>query len=214
VEKRADLGLLKGNHSEVKALVAELTTVLRSAEGTSEPDVVETNKGHGRIEQREVWAVRSGELEAYLEQEYGWPAVRWCGRIRRAHRPSHQVASEEVEEHSWIFGGRAVSASPQAIARWLRGYWTIENNVFHVLDVSYGEDRFHARVIGVALSKIRLAATNLIRALGYRYISDGWREISALPDRGPALAVFPFPQHWRTERPQPQKRLFARGPGL
>ena len=57
--------MLKGNHSEVKALVAELTTVLRSAEGTSEPDVVETNKGHGRIEQREVWAVRSGELEAY-----------------------------------------------------------------------------------------------------------------------------------------------------
>jgi hypothetical protein len=185
--------LLKDNHPEVRALVAEWTTALRAAADMPEPDVVEVNKGHGRIERREVWAVRSGELEGYLEQEYGWPAVKWCGRIRRARRRSHQAEWESVEEHVWVFGGHSVPASPLTIARWLRGYWTIENGVFHVLDVSYGEDRSHARRIGVPLSKIRLTAINLIRGLGYRYIPDGWREISALPDFGLALVVFPFP---------------------
>jgi hypothetical protein len=166
---------------------------MRSVSGKPQPDVVTVNKGHGRIEQREVWAVRSGELAAYLEQEYGWPAITWCGRIRRSRRPNHQAEWQEVEEHAWIFGSRTVPASPKAIARWLRDYWTIENNVFHILDASYREDRSHARVTGIALSKIRLTAVNLIRALGYRYIPDGWREISALPHDGLALVVFPFP---------------------
>lgn len=165
----------------------------RLSGGAAAPDVVTVNKGHGRIEQRELWAVPTGDLEVYLEQAYGWPAVKWCGRIRRARRPSDQAEWENVEEHTWIFGSRNVAATPQLIACWLRGYWTIENGVFRVLDVSYGEDRSHARVVGIALSKIRHAAINLIRALGYRYIPDGWREISARPDYGLAFVVSPPP---------------------
>lgn len=157
--------------------------------GTSQPDVVQVNKGHGRIERRELWAVPSGELGAYLEREYGWPAVAWCGRIRRRRRPSNRSEEASIEEHSWVFGSRTVEASPQIIAQWLRGHWTIENGVFRVLDVSYDEDRLHARKTGIVLSKVRHAAINLIRSLGYRYVPDGWRGISARTDYGLTLVT-------------------------
>jgi len=164
------------------------------AEGeVTRPDVVQVNKGHGRIERRELWAVPSGELGAYLEQEYGWPAVLWCGRIRRKRRPSNRAEEASVEEHSWVFGSRTIQPSPENIAHWLRGHWTIENGVFRVLDVAYDEDRLHARKTGIALSKIRHAAINLIRGLGYRYIPDGWRGISARIDCGLAFVTSSLP---------------------
>lgn len=180
---------MKDNHSELKQLLDEWVTVQRSGSGLSRPDVVEINKGHGRIERRELWAVPSGELGPYLEQEYGWPAMAWCGRIRRERRPSRRTEETSVEEHIWIFGSRTVEASPEKIARWLRGHWTIENGVFRVLDVSYHEDRLHGRKVGIVLSKVRHAAINLIRSLGYPYIPDGWRGISARTDYGLAFVT-------------------------
>ena len=131
----------------------------------------------------------SGELGAYLEQEYGWPAVAWCGRIRRQRRPSNRSTEPTVEEHTWVFGSRTVGASPEKIERWLRGHWTIENGVFRVSNVSYDEDCLHARKTGLVLCKVRQAAINLIRGLGYRYIPDGWRGISARTDYGLTLVT-------------------------
>jgi hypothetical protein len=49
--------------------------------------MVEINRGHGRIEQREYWWCASGELETYLAEEYGWSGVPVCGRVRRKRRP-------------------------------------------------------------------------------------------------------------------------------
>jgi hypothetical protein len=182
---------VKENHSDLKPLLDEWIAAMQLETGTSLPDVVQVNKGHGRIERRELWAVPSGELGVYLEQEYGWPGVTWCGRIRRQRRPSNRPEKASIEEHDWVFGSRTVEASPEDIARWLRGHWTIENAVFRVLDVSYDEDRLHARKTGIALGRIRHAAINLIRGLSYRYVPDGWREISARTDYGLAFVTSP-----------------------
>ena len=67
-----------------------------------------------------------------------------------------------------------------------RGHWSIENRVFGVLDITYGEDRTPARGIGVALSQLRCISLNIMRRLGYRYVPDGHRAAAALPDRGVA----------------------------
>ncbi|MGQ9598854.1 MAG: hypothetical protein ACUVWZ_05510 [Anaerolineae bacterium] len=61
-----------------------------------------------------------------------------------------------------------------------------------VLDVSYHEDQLHAKKTGIALSKVRHAAINLIRGLGYRYIPDGWRGIPARSDYGSAFVTAPL----------------------
>lgn len=183
---------MKDNHGELKQLLNDWVVAQRSTTERSQPDVVKINKGHGRIERRELWAVPGGELGPYLEQEYGWPAMTWCGRIRRQRRPSHRAEETSIEEHLWIFGSRTVEASPEQIARWLRGHWTIENGIFYVLDVSYDEDRWHGRKVGIVLSKFRHAAINLIRSLGYPYVPDGWRGISARTDYGLAFVTTPL----------------------
>ncbi len=153
--------------------------------GASPPDDVESTKGHGRIERREYWWTNSGELETYLGREYGWEGVRLCGRVRRLRRPLRAHAWRESEEHVVVYGSRqAQLPSAQQCSQWLRGHWGIENRAFWVLDVTYGEDRNHARGIGVALSKLRCLSLNVIRRLGFRYVPDGHRAASALQDRG------------------------------
>ena len=84
-----------------------------------------------------------------------------------------------------VYGSRCshLPTAPQC-SQWLREHWSIENHVFWVLDVTYGEDRNQARGIGVALSKLRCISLNIMRRLGYRYVPDGHRAAAALPDRG------------------------------
>jgi len=155
------------------------------------PDWVEVNKGHGRIERREVWLVPSQELGVYLEAEYRWPGLRWSGRIRRYRRRLGQEAWESVKEETWIAGGSIGELSASQAGKWLRGHWEMENRVFWVRDVSYSEDRGHARATGPVLSLIRNAAISLLRRLGFRYIPDGWRAMAARPDRGLIFLLYP-----------------------
>ena len=153
--------------------------------GTAPPDYVEIDKRHGRVEKREYWWTVSAELEAYLAQEYGWAGVQLCGRVRRQRRPLTADEWTDSEEHVLVYGSRQAQLPAAAqCSRWLRGHWSIENRVFWVLDVTYGEDRNSARGIGVALSKLRCISLNIIRRLGYRYLPDGHHAAAALSDRG------------------------------
>ncbi len=148
--------------------------------------VVQVCEGHGRLERRELWLVESGELGEYLEQEYDWPGLRWCGRVRRRRRKLSRPGWEE-EEVLWVAGGALPHLTAEQALEGLRGHWEIENRVFWVRDVSGNEDRLHGRAIGLGLSGLRNVVINLLRWLGYRYIPDGWRAMAARPDRGLAL---------------------------
>jgi hypothetical protein len=150
------------------------------------PDVQEVTKGHGRLEVRALWLVESEALGAYLAQAYDWPAVRWCGVLKRKRRRGRQATWEE-ETVIWIAGGHLTTLTAQQALAWLRGHWEIENRLFWVRDVSQDEDRLHGRAIGLALSALRNVAINILRHLGYRYIPDGWRAMAARPDRGLVL---------------------------
>ena len=77
-----------------------------------------------------------------------------------------------------------LNPTPQQLSRWVRGHWEIENGVFWVLDVTYQEDRNHARKVGRPLHAIRCMAINVIRQQGFCYVPDGHRAASARPDRG------------------------------
>lgn len=153
--------------------------------GDAPPDYHDTHKRHGRVEEREYWWTASGELEAYLAREYGWEGVQLCGRVRRKRRPLEALEWTDIEEHVVVYGSRrAHLPDAERCSQWLRGHWEIENRVFWVLDVTYGEDRNHARKIALPLSKIRCMSLNLIRQQGFRYIPDGHRAAAALSDRG------------------------------
>jgi len=95
----------------------------------------------------------------------------------------------EEQEFLWVSGGAIQDLNPQKALKALRKYWEIENRLFWVRDVDFSEDRLHGRKIGPGLSVIRSVAINLIRALGYRFIVDGFRALSARADRGLSLLI-------------------------
>ncbi len=141
------------------------------------PDAVAVDKGHGRLERRELWLVEAQELGRYLEQELHWPGVRACGLIRRWRRQG-LLGPETEAEQVWVTSVPFAHLTPELVLGWLRHHWGIENRVFWVRDVSYGEDRLHGRKIGLGLACLRSGAINIIRRLGYRYLPDGWRSLS------------------------------------
>ena len=149
---------------------------------------VEVVKGHGRMERREVWMVPcETDMQAYLRDEFGWPGVQWCGRIRRQRWTPEKGEEERIQV--WVAGAAFPwSLDIQTAARYLRGHWTIENRVFYVRDVTMDEDRLHGRQIGPALSSIRNVTLSLMRLFfPGRYIPDAIRLVRALPDGGFSL---------------------------
>jgi len=180
---------LKGNQPELREAVHDWL----AGHGVYErpPDVKEVSKGHGRLEERELWLVESEALGAYLEQEYDWPGVRWCGLIRRRRRKLTQEEWQE-EELLWVAGGNLACLTARQALEALRGHWEIENRLFWVRDVTMDEDRLHGRAIGLGLSEVRNAVIHILRYLGYRYIPDGWRAMAARPDRGVSLLTHPL----------------------
>jgi hypothetical protein len=123
-------------------------------------------------------------MNAYLAEEFAWRGVRLSGRIRRSRKPSHQLTWEGQETRLWVSSLPDQRRIAHRINQALRDYWTIENGVFRVRDVSYNEDRLHGRKIARSLSTLRNVAINLIRQEGYPYIPDGWRDIACKPDHG------------------------------
>ena len=126
-----------------------------------------------------------------MEREYRWPGVRQAGLVRRARRPTTAPAWEQVETHPWLSSLGPEQAGPAAIAAGLRGHWTIENGLHYVRDVTYDEDRLHARITGHLLAAVRNAALNLVRPLGFAFVPDARRHISAAPHLGLPLLAGP-----------------------
>jgi predicted transposase YbfD/YdcC len=119
-----------------------------------------TDKGHGRIEIRELYC--SQELDC-LEMAAPWSGVRSviCLRTTRI--------EEDKESVSLRYFISTLAGKSQQDAEFLlegiRGHWSVESRGHWNLDVSFGEDRNQVRSRRGAtnLSLIRKAALNMLR---------------------------------------------------
>jgi len=66
---------------------------------------------------------------AYLAEEFHWPGLRLCGRIRRSRRAIGATRWEEQETHTWVSSLSPEGVTAKEIARMLRGHWTVENSI-------------------------------------------------------------------------------------
>ena len=193
-KRGAYLGPVKGNQPALQQ-ATELWLRERGCWGRA-ADVRQATKGHGRLEIRELWLEEASALGERLEAEYGWPGVRYYGRLRRwrcrlSGPPKPQ--GWQVQEVLWVAGGSIGPLSVQQALECLRGHWEIENRLYWVRDVSFCEGRLLGREVAPGLSTIRNLALNLIRALGYRFVVDAFRTLSARADRGLSLLTSPQP---------------------
>jgi hypothetical protein len=139
-----------------------------------------------------VWVRAAGELGPYLAREYGWPDVQQVGWVRRRWRPLAEPRWRGDETRLWITNLPSRRASPAALARLLRGHWTIENPVHWVRDVSWQEDRGHGRAVGVGLATLRNTVLNVLRGRGFAFMPDGRRWVAAQPDFGLSFLIYPL----------------------
>jgi len=96
------------------------------------------NKGHGRLENRFLWA--STELNDFLARD--WPGVGQVFRLRR--RVEHALkCTQEI-----VYGITSLTPKRADASRLLglnRGYWSIENRLHYRRDGALGEDACQVR---------------------------------------------------------------------
>lgn len=136
--------------------------------------VTRCGKGHGRIERRTLTSTTA--LNDYVD----WPGLAQCFKLVRE-RTVHGKTTRET-----VFGITSVPRD-RADARRLLGltrqHWQIENGVFHVRDVTMGEDACRVRT-GAApmiLSTMRNVVLNLLNGLGVANKAAALRRHAAHP---------------------------------
>ena len=136
-----------------------------------------SEKGHGRLETRRLTCGN-----AHIE-DLDWPDVQQVVR-RECERVVLKSGKRSYEVTYAMVSLPPAEAGAATIERLWRGHWTIENQVHHVRDVTFGEDAGHAAQGNTAhsLAALRNGLLRLFRRAHWRSIPD------ALADYGASVA--------------------------
>ena len=146
--------------------------------GTFPPLYRETEKGHGRIEQRTIQTsteLRGRSLFPHLEQAF------------RLERTTSGLDGRPLR-HEVVYGVTSCLPEEAGEARLLhlvRDQWTIENRIHWVRDVTYDEDRSQVRT-GQGprvMATLRNLAISLLRLAGHTSIARSTRLLAAKRDQ-------------------------------
>ena len=115
-----------------------------------------------------------------------WPGCRQVFKITRE-RTTDGVTTNEVS-----YGITSLSREKADAARLLeltRGHWGIENRIFYVRDVTFGEDGCRVRSKGapLILSVLRNTAIAVLNLAGVKNKAEKLRRHAAHPDEALAL---------------------------
>lgn len=162
IAKRADYVLaLKSNQPKFHQDVVEWFAwaqerKFRDVEHTYAQTV---NKGHGRIEIRQCWALSDPRALEVLGHHEGWRKLTSLVMVQRERRRGDQVQTETAYFIS--------SLPPEAdrLLRAVRHHWRIENSLHWVLDVIFHEDDARLRIGDGAenFAILRRMVLNLLR---------------------------------------------------
>lgn len=162
VERGADYVLpVKSNQGHLKTDLQDWFDYAQQThfEKTPHTYAQTVNKGHGRIEVRECWAIDDPLAFEYVRHYEGWTNLRSIALVRRERRIGEQVS---VETQLYI---SSLAADAERILDCSRHHWAIENSLHWVLDVVFREDAARNRVSNSAenLTVLRHIALNLLK---------------------------------------------------
>jgi predicted transposase YbfD/YdcC len=157
---------VKGNqetlHVKMQNLMKEYE--LEKFVGVDHDYFSETDGGHGRIETRRVWVIWDVKDLGTLAEE--WPELKSLVIVERTRNLNGEVS---CERHYYISSlGRKVRA--KRMAEYVRGHWSVENNLHWQLDISFKEDQRRirkghgaenfSRLCRIALNLLKRETTN------------------------------------------------------
>ena len=93
-----------------------------------------TNKGHGRVEIRECWAIERLDYLEALRTAEDWPALRSLILVRSERR----LGEQRSVERRYFISSRPDPAERHLVV--IRSHWGIENELHWCLDVAFRED--------------------------------------------------------------------------
>jgi len=99
-----------------------------------------TNKGHGRVEERQVWV--SSLLKGYSD----WPYLEQVFKLKC--RMEDRLGQIRETVHYGVTSLPCTTASPHRLLQVVREHWGIENGLHHRRDVSLDEDHSQVRLGG------------------------------------------------------------------
>lgn len=97
------------------------------------------NKGHGRLETRECWAIDNQEYLSFLRKYGQWPGLKSIVRIQA----KREIGDKVETQISYYIS--SLIANAKNILRAKRGHWKIENQLHWVLDIAFREDESRVR---------------------------------------------------------------------
>jgi len=121
----------------------------------------ETDGGHGRVETRKLWVCWDVE-ELLGDLGAQWPGLKALIRVERTRESSRGDGSRKtsIEQHCYIASlDRRTKA--ERLAGYIRGHWSVENNLHWQLDVSFREDERRIRKGNGAENFSRMCRTAL-----------------------------------------------------
>jgi predicted transposase YbfD/YdcC len=150
---------LKGNQGGLHKETAELfdNCLTDDCHGIAYSTAATTDKGHGRIEQRRIWA--TSEVNWFAEKGK-WKNLRSLIRVQARRTINGKTTSEY---RYYISSLPADNAS--RLLGYIRGHWGVENGLHWCLDINFREDDCRIRQGHAAENFARLSriALNLLK---------------------------------------------------
>ena len=119
-------------HEDLRDLFEEAEAT--GFEGVPHDYATTLNKGHGRLERRECWAISDPDCLDYLSTGKEWPGLRSVVKV---------VGRREAETGVTVQPRYFISSldlSAAAMLATVRAHWSIENSLHWSLDVTFRED--------------------------------------------------------------------------
>ena len=153
-------------HQKVKALLDE--AALGPVKDLQVGYFEQTNQGHGRIETRQTWIVNDTQSLG-RELLALWPGLA-NGSLAMVQRTRQNLGDPTgkitVVRHYFISSlAGCDNAAAEILAGYVRGHWSVENNLHWQLDVSFNEDQRRIRTGHGAenFSRLSRIALNLLK---------------------------------------------------
>ena len=142
------------------------------------------NKGHGRIERRECWAISDPACLEYLSTGKEWPGLRPVVKVvgRRETETGMTETGMTVQSRYYI---SSLAGSAEQLLGAARAHWSIENPLHRSLDVTFREDQSRMRLDHSPqnMATLRQIAHNLLKretslkvGIQGKRLQAGWRE--------------------------------------
>ena len=137
------------------------------------------NKGHGRIERRECWAIDDPACLEYLSTAGDWPGLRSVVKVE---------CRRETDTGTTVHARYYISSMEASAKRQLeavRALWSIENSLHWSMDVTFREDQCRVRKDHGPqnMATLRQISHNLLKqetslkvGMQGKRLQAGWRE--------------------------------------